>query len=219
MIDIKEKIYILLCAMFIALVLVGNMIYQKFVYLPIFGIYTFQISAGAILYPLTFLVSDLIIEFYGTNRAKFCLRLSILISFFISIMIYSIAGLKAVPWSKVDDELFKLVFGHFGIAFAASIFTSYISQSIDIYVYSLLKKLTTNKYLWLRNNLSSAISLFIDTALITVLLALFGILPKEQIDNLIFNSYLFKVLFTICITPLFYLAHYLIEQKTKIISQ
>lgn len=216
--DAKEKIYVALCVMFIALVLVGNMIYQKFVYLNIFDIYTFEVSAGAIFYPLTFLVSDLIVEFFGASRAKFCVRLSILVSFCVSIMIYCIAQLKAVPWSKVDDQLFKLVFGHFGIAFAASIFTSYVSQSVDIYIYNVLRKLTADKYLWLRNNLSSAISLLVDTGLITILLGLFGILPKDQVNNLIINSYLFKILFTLSITPVFYLTYYLIKQKTKITS-
>ncbi|MGI4775935.1 MAG: queuosine precursor transporter [Janthinobacterium lividum] len=213
----KEEIYILLCVIFVALMITSNMTYQKFVYLSVFNIHTFQLSAGAIFYPLTFLVSDLIIEFYDVGKAKFCLKLSILISFVVSIMIYFIAELEAVPWSKINDELFKLVFTHFGIAFLASMIASYVAQFVDIHIYTLIRKLTADRYLWLRNNFSSAVSLLIDTAIVTIFLAFFGILPQDQIDNLILNSYLFKLLFTVCATPLFYGAYYLIKRKIKFI--
>ena len=60
----SEKIYIGLCIVFSTLIILGNLIYQKFVMLQI-PFYKFELSAGAILYPLTFLITDIITELYG----------------------------------------------------------------------------------------------------------------------------------------------------------
>ena len=52
------------------------MVYQKFVSLQ-FPFYKFELSVGAILYPLTFLVTDLIVESYGKEKAQFCVKLAV----------------------------------------------------------------------------------------------------------------------------------------------
>ncbi len=54
---IDEKIYITICVLFAILIVTGNLIYQKFVFLPILPFYTFELSVGAITYPLTFLLT------------------------------------------------------------------------------------------------------------------------------------------------------------------
>ena len=71
---------------------------------------------------------------------------------------------------KVDDETFNLVFGQFGVAMIASLFTYLICQLIDIKIFHYLKKKTKGKYLWLRNNFSTISSQLIDTFLILFLL-------------------------------------------------
>ena len=63
-----------LCVLFAVLIVVCNLIYQKFVFLPILPFYSFELSVGAIIYLLTFLLTDLIAEFYGKNKANFCVR-------------------------------------------------------------------------------------------------------------------------------------------------
>ena len=69
-----DKIYTTLCVVFAVFIVVGNLIYQKFVFLPILPFHTFELSVGAITYPLTFMLTDLIAEFYGKNKANFCVR-------------------------------------------------------------------------------------------------------------------------------------------------
>ena len=85
--QIQEKIYIFLCAAFATLIVTGNLIYQKFVYLPILPFHTFELSVGAILYPLTFLITDLIAEFYGKDKARFCVKLAIAMNVLTAIII------------------------------------------------------------------------------------------------------------------------------------
>jgi len=72
--NMDDKIYTTICVLFAVLIVMGNMIYQKFVVLPILPFHTFELSVGAITYPLTFLLTDLIAEFYGKNKANFCVK-------------------------------------------------------------------------------------------------------------------------------------------------
>lgn len=203
---IMEKIYISLCVFFCVLIVMGNLTYQKFVSINILPFHTFELSVGAILYPLTFLVTDLIAEFYGKERARFCVHFAIIINIIAATIISIMDFLPATSWSKIDDTTFHSVFGFYSIAFIGSIIACYIAQTVDVLFYLWLRKLTGGRHLWLRNNGSTLISLFIDTFIVIWFMSTFGALPKEQMWVLIFNSYSWKLFFTVCSTPLFYIS-------------
>ncbi|HJD55676.1 MAG TPA: queuosine precursor transporter [Rickettsia endosymbiont of Pyrocoelia pectoralis] len=213
--SIKEKIYIILCIFFTLLIVIGNLIYQKFVYLNILRLHIFELSAGAILYPLTFLITDLITEFYGKQRANFCVKLAIIFNIIVVLIISLIDKLDATHWSKVDNLTFHQVFGAYYISFFSSTVACYIAQLIDINIYLALRKITKGKYLWIRNNFSTGISLFIDTFIVIGILSLFNVIPYEQMRTLIINSYSFKLFFTIFSTPIFYAGVWLIRLMIK----
>ena len=187
--------FYILCTFFTVLIIVGNLIYQKFVYLNIFNFYILELSIGAIFYPLTFLLTDLIAEFYGKERANFCVKLAIIFNIIVVLIISLMDKLEATNWSNVDNITFHKVFGSYHISFLASTFACYIAQLVDI-----------NIYLWIRNNFSTAISLFIDTFIVIGIMSLFNIFPFDQLGQLVLNSYSFKLFFTVFSTPIFYLA-------------
>lgn len=193
----------------------GNLIYQKFVFLPILPFYTFELSVGAVLYPLTFMLTDLIAEFYGKDKANFCVKLALALNIAVALIIALMDRLDATNWSKVDNSTFHKVFGAYGIAFLGSIIACYIAQLIDIKIYLWIRKLTGEKYLWLRSNGSTAISLFVDTAIVISFLTIFGVLPVDKLWLLIFNSYIFKLFFSICSIPLFYASVFSIRAIVK----
>lgn len=205
-----EKIYTGLCLIFSSLLIVGNLTYQKFVLLPI-PFYHFELSVGAVLYPLTFLLTDLIAEFYGKEKATFCIRFAIMMNLIVALIIGGMDYLSATSWSKISDETFHQVFGGFSIAFAASITACYIAQAVDVYLYLGISRLTKGKHLWLRSNGSTSISLLLDTTIVISFMTIFNILPQEHMGKLIINSYLWKLSFVICSTPLFYLGIYIIN--------
>ncbi len=213
--NIDDKIYVSICVFFAVLVVVGNLIYQKFVSLPIFSIHTFELSVGAILYPLTFLLTDLITEFYGKEKSRFCVKLTIVMNLIVASIIMLMDSLSATGWSKIDNELFHLVFGKYGVNFIASMIACYVAQYVDIKIYLWIKNATKNKFLWLRSNGSTAISLLIDTSLVISILCIFNVLPPDRMFSLIASSYSFKFFFTICSTPIFYLA----VQTVKVIKK
>lgn len=206
--EIKEKIYVTLCAIFSVSIVSGNLIYQKFVELHLFSLYAFELSVGAILYPLTFLITDLITELYGKEKANMCVKLGVCMNIMIVAIIYLMDHLNATPWSPVDNATFHKVFGFYSIAFIGSIIGCYVAQTVDVFLYLWIRERTGSGLLWLRNNGSTAISLLIDTSVVISFMTFFGALPKEHMSALIMNSYLYKLFFTICNTPIFYLSVY-----------
>lgn len=204
-----EKIYTCLCVLFAVLIVTGNLIYKKFVSLPILS---FELSVGAILYPLTFLLTDLITEFYGKEKAGFCVKLAIVMNVVVAITIMLMDNLNATSWSKVDNEVFHTVFGKYSVNFIASIIASYIAQLIDIKLYLWIRNITGGNFLWLRNNGSTIIALLIDTSIVVSILCVFNVLPIERMLAIIISSYSFKFLFTVCSTPLFYFGVWVIKR-------
>jgi len=200
----NEKIYTSLAMLFCALMAIGNLTCQKFVSLDLSS-YKFELSAGVVLYPISFLITGLIVEFYGKDKANFCITISILINIILAIIIAFLDFLPATNWSKINDDTFHRIFGFYGLTFACSMGAFYISQSVDIYLYSWIKNKTNGRYLWLRSNVSIFFSLLLDTTIVISLMVIFGMIPFEQIQSLIMDSYLWKLLFTICSTPVFYL--------------
>lgn len=208
----SQKLYIVLCAFFAVLIVLCNLTYQKFVFLPLLPFHTFELSVGAILYPLMFMLTDLIAEFYDKKKAAFCVRLAIAMNIIAALIVTGMDSLQATSWSKIDNTIFHQVFGQYGLAFVAIILACYIAQLADIALYLWIKKLTGDKWLWLRNNGSTAISLFVDTCTAISLLTLLGIFPKEQMGTIMINSYSYKLFATVCNTPVFYLLVMLIKR-------
>ncbi len=199
----SEKIYTGLCILFTSFIVLGNLTYQKFISLPL-GFYTLELSVGVILYPLVFMITDIITELYTKEKAIFCIRFSIIMNILIAFIITGMDYLKATSWSTIDNETFHAVFGHYGLAFISSLIACYVAQMLDVRLYQGIRKLTQGKYLWLRSNGSSCISLLLDTVIVISFLTLFGVFPLEHMGMLIFNSYIWKLFVTIFSTPIFY---------------
>ena len=169
----------------------------------------FILSAGVIPYPLTFLVTDLLSEVYGKARANMVVLGGLAASLLV-IATLAIADLMpAIDDSIVDDQTFNIVFGNSYRVIGASMIAYLVAQLIDIKVFHFWKDLTGGKHLWLRNNGSTVISQFVDSALVVwVLFA--GTWTPSQMLVAILDLWLFKSLVALFDTPLFYLgAHYL----------
>ncbi|CAI8326529.1 MAG: Uncharacterised protein [Flavobacteriaceae bacterium] len=215
---LAQKIYLILGALFITSLVVSNLIFQKFFYwhpfdMQVFGVDLFILSVGILPYPITFLITDLISEIYGKQKANQMVTVGIFASIF-SIIIISVAdSLPAIVDSPVGDVLFSKVFGSTIIAVFASMITYLLAQFIDIRIYHFWKNLTKGRMLWLRNNFSTFFSQFVDTFTITFLLCLFEVLKWDQFTGLLISGFLFKILIALIDTPFLYLGVYLFRKK------
>lgn len=208
----REKIYIFLCTFFSCMIILNNLTYQKFVSLD-FKFHIFEISVGAILYPLTFLVTDLLAEFFGKKRANICVNISVIMNIIVALIVSGMDVLPSVAWSKIDNEAFHNIFGFYIIAFMGSIIACYISQTLDVYLYLLIKSFTGDRLILVRNILSTTISLFFDTFIVISFLTFFSILPLEHFVMLLLDSYSWKLFFAISSSPLFYMLAYFIRKN------
>tara|TARA_R100001369_G_scaffold92710_1_gene139261 strand:+ start:3984 stop:4721 length:738 start_codon:yes stop_codon:yes gene_type:complete len=208
-----QRIYLILGALFIASLVVSNLIFQKFFYWDFFGIYTFEISVGILPYPITFLITDIISEVYGKKKANQVVTAGIFASFFSLLIIYVSAAVPATDWSPIDNALFNKVFGATAIAVLASMLAYLFAQYIDIQIFHFWKRLTKGKHLWLRNNFSTFFSQFIDTFTVLLLLCSFGKIDWSLFGGLLLSGFLFKVLVAACDTPLLYASVFALRKR------
>lgn len=207
------NIYLILAALFICSLVVSNLIFQKFFSFDFFGLYTFQISVGILPYPITFLITDIISEIYGKQKANQVVTIGIFASVFSMIIIYAANAVPAIATSPVSDELFTKVFGQTALAVLASMLAYLFAQYLDIMVFHFWKRVTKGKHLWLRNNFSTFTSQFVDTFSVLFLLCFFEILPWNVFGDLLLSGFLFKVLVAILDTPFLYFAVYTLQRK------
>ena len=203
-----QQIYMILSALFIASLVVSNLIFQKFFYWDFFGLYTFEISVGILPYPVTFLITDIISEVYGKKKANLVVTTGIFASFFSLLIVYASDAVPATTWSPINNAIFDKVFGATAIAVFASMVAYLLAQYIDIQIFHFWKRLTKGKHLWLRNNFSTFLSQFVDTFSVLFLLCSFGKIDWELFGGLLLSGFLFKVLIAVLDTPFLYAAVY-----------
>ena len=210
----RERIYVLLAALFIASLLIANIITFKLftVALPgrlrLFGHESVILAAGIISYPVTFLVTDLISELYGKRRADAVVWAGFWASLLVLIVLKLGAWVPAVGTEARTAEevqaLYVGVFGQSSRAILASMTAYLAAQLIDVRLFHFWRRLTKGRHLWLRNNASTIVSQLLDTVLVVTIL-FWAVLPTSTIVQIIVASYIFKFLVALLDTPLFYL--------------
>jgi queuosine precursor transporter len=199
----NECLYLVCTTFFSVIVILSNLITAKLFQSPF--IQGFALPSGLITYPLTFLISDLVTEIYGAAKARFMVYLGFAMGLFTHLIILMTLWLP--PYDGILQQAFELVFGLNGIIFFSSIVAYAASQIIDVQLYSLLKRMTVGKHLWLRNNGSTLISQLVDTTIVCIGQLYFGFhMDLFNVLAIIMISYLYKACVSICNTPLFYLA-------------
>lgn len=207
-----ERLYLVLAGLFIASLVAGNLIFQKFFSWDFFGIHIFELSVGILPYPLTFLITDLIAEIFGKKRANQVVLAGLGATAFVLLILALANAAPATDWSPVNNVLFQKVFGLTGLAVTASMVAYLLAQLIDIRLYHFWKNLTKGKHLWLRNNASTMTSQFVDTAAVLSLLCIFGAIEWELFFPLLWSGFFFKVIVAALDTPILYLCVYFIKR-------
>ena len=133
-----QRILHILSAIFIACLVACNLIFQKFFILDTH--YTvFVLSVGILPYPITFLITDIISEIYGKEKANRLVLSGFFASIFVVLILLLADSVQAVFFSPVNDNIFHKVFGLFGPAVFASMCAYLLAQFIDIKIFHFLK--------------------------------------------------------------------------------
>lgn len=169
------------------------------------------LSAGIIPFPVTFILTDLLNEFYGKQGARFVT----FVGFGMSILVFlflSIGGVLPVdPRTVMPFETYKTVAALYSGMFVASLTAYLIGQLLDIQVFHLFRSITKHRFIWLRATGSTVISQLFDSLIVTSV-AFWGQMPMETILQLAMGNYTWKFVIAVAITPLLYLGHMLLRR-------
>jgi uncharacterized integral membrane protein (TIGR00697 family) len=208
-----EILFLVLSALFVAALITANLIFQKFFRWNPFGLWEFELSAGIIPYPITFLVTDIISEIYGRKMANRVVIAGLFASLFMLLIIVVASAAPATDFSPVSNAEFDTVFGFTFVAVAASLVAYLLAQFLDVQIFHFWKRKTKGKHLWFRNNASTFSSQLVDTFTVLLLLCTFEVIEWELFGLLLLNGYMFKVMIAILDTPVIYLVVWGIRKK------
>jgi len=183
---------------FVGLVVMAQILANKIV---LFG--TFTLPAGVIVYATSFLVTDMLCEFYGKKKA-----LEAVWGGFLASILLVLAVKVAIAWPPAPfwtgQEAFQSTLQLTERIVLGSLVAYVISQNWDVRVFHKLKEMTGGRHLWLRNNVSTMTSQALDTV-IFITIAFYGVLP---VVPLIVGQYIVKLVIAALDTPFIYGVHW-----------
>jgi uncharacterized integral membrane protein (TIGR00697 family) len=208
----RDLVFIILAGFFVTNALVAELIGGKLV--QFFGVFTQSI--GIILWPVVFVLTDLINEYYGRSGVRKLSLITVALIIYTYILITVAINLKAVDFSPVNDSVFTTVFGQSQWIIVGSICAFLTSQMVDVYIFWVLRNMTGKRMIWLRATGSTLISQLIDTFLVQFIA--FVIPGKWAFDQFLVNAawgYGFKLIVAVALIPFIYLGHFVIERFLK----
>lgn len=215
----SQQLYLSLCAVFVASLILGDLIGGKAFVIELKVLGDQPVSVGLFAFPVTFLLTDVVNEFYGRRGARFMTMLGL----FVSIYSFAILNIAQVPvadsTSFYKNAEFDKVFGIGGRLFIASMIAYLFGQYLDIYVFAFWKGFTQSKHLWLRATGSTLASQIVDTVVINFLF--WNIIPNltnspsqslTWVTKKAFAEYVIKLVIAIGLTPAVYALHGLVTR-------
>ena len=177
------------------------------------------IALGTILFASTFLCTDILSEYYGKEKARKNVLIGFCSFFLMTILMLVTIGIQPAEdeWVSMVQESLAILFTPMTSIFVASMIAYLISQYFDIWFFSYLKTISSNKLLWLRNNVSTAVSSLIDNTIFSIF-AWIILNPNpfplsDVIMTFILGVYLLRVFIALLDTPFIYLAKYFIPEE------
>lgn len=199
--DRKQRFYVWLTALFVAALITGDFVGGKF-----WVVYGHTFSAGIIPFPLTFVLTDLVNEFYGSAGARRLTFVGLGAAIFVWAIITLSLNLPTSPESPIPDAVFQGAFGTSARLYVASLTAYVIGQMLDITVFYILRQVTGHRFLWLRATGSTVLSQIIDSVTVSFVF-LVGSKPLAFIMSNAFHNYVGKLVMAVLLTPVIYLAH------------
>ncbi|MDZ4715839.1 MAG: queuosine precursor transporter [Cytophagales bacterium] len=231
----KHRLFIVLSGIFLTNALIAEMIGVKIfsgeetlglspANLNILGFtMDFNLTAGAVIWPVVFITSDLINEYFGKPGVK---RISYLTAGLIAysfVVIFLTMRLPPADWwldaNHSDnsgnyfniDFAFNKIFGQGQRIIIGSLTAFLIGQLTDVFIFQKLRNITGPKKLWLRATGSTVVSQFIDS-FVVLFIAFAGTFSTNQLIAIGITNYLYKFTVAILLTPVIYLGHGVIDR-------
>lgn len=188
----------------------------------------FNLTAGAILWPVVFIMTDIINEYFGKKGVRFLSYLTVALILFAFAMVYAAIELLPNIWwdqssgtlnedpsmhVKSMDLAFRKIFGQGLWIIFGSVIAFLVGQFVDVIIFQRIKRITGERWIWLRATGSTLVSQFIDSYIVLIIAFYIGS-DWELVRVLAIGTvnYFYKFGMAILLTPLIYLGHYLIDR-------
>lgn len=221
----REWVFIFLAGLFITNAVTAELISNKLVEVPItmklgdWQLGPFTTIVGILPWPVVFLLTDLMNEFYGQKAVR---RLSwitsILIGYcFLIVLLALHVPTKEIPGAGLaTDAEFRNVFGQAPWIIAGSIAAFLLSQLMDATLFHWIKNKTGNRFIWLRSTGSTVISQLVDSYVVLYIgFVLPGKMAFGDYMTIAPTNYLLKLLIAIALTPMIYVGHWAMRRYLK----
>ena len=208
--DRKQKLYVWLAALFVSALITGDFIGGRFWLLG-----GFTLSAGIIPFPLTFVLTDIVNEFYGTVGARRLTYVGVGAAVFVWAIIQIALHLPPSPVSPISNEVFQTAFGSSARLFVASLTAFIIGQLLDISIFRALRRMTGHRLLWLRATGSTVLSQAIDSFTVSFVF-LAGTESLGFITQNAANNYVGKLIMAVLLTPVIYAIHAVFRRRMHV---
>jgi queuosine precursor transporter len=179
---------------------------------------TLNFTAGVIYWPFVFLLTDLINEYFGLRGVRLVSWLAVAFICWAFLAAYGAIQLAPAPfWVQANADLgvpdiqhaYAQIFGQGLWSIAGSIVAFLLGQLIDVSVFHRIRRVTGERWMWLRATGSTAVSQLIDSFVVLYIAFVIGPQhwPVAQFLAVGTVNYLYKMLAAIAVIPLLYLLH------------
>jgi uncharacterized integral membrane protein (TIGR00697 family) len=189
--------------------------------------FSFHLTAGVLLWPVVFIMTDVINEYYGKKGVQFLSYLAVALISYSFLMFSGAINLKPSEYFTIGNGIenanaaYKGIFGQGLWIIIGSIVAFLIAQILDVLVFHKIKKITGEKNIWLRATGSTLISQLIDSFVVLFIAFYIGRRIQQgqgdawslhQIAVTGTGNYIYKFAAAIVLTPVIYFMHNLIER-------
>lgn len=198
----------------IAMIFVSSLIISNTIATKIIMIGSLSVAAGIICFPISYIISDIITEVYGYNRAKFVIWTGFACLAFMTVA-YSVASWLAPAPFYQNESAFDAVFSQVPRIALGSLAGYLVGSFLNSAVMSKMKLWTNGRHLWSRTIGSTIVGEAADSGVFAVV-AFAGIFSGEQLLMVAFSGFILKTLYEILATPLTYMIVSKVKSYEKI---
>jgi uncharacterized integral membrane protein (TIGR00697 family) len=185
-------VYVALNLLLFALYIFTNIAATKLVYVESLGV---VVTPGVFLYPLTFLIVDMLNEFYGLRLARKAILFAFASNSFITILLSTTSYLPGLSGWKLDAP-YSEVMTHVSSVLVASSVSFIFSEYVNSFLLSKIKELTNARLLFLRVFLSTFFAVIIDS-FIFCFIAFYDTMANAEILSIVYVQVAIKMCFAI----------------------
>lgn len=202
-------LYILLAALFVTLLITSNIIAVK-----IIEVGGRILPAAIVLFPITYIIGDVLTEVYGFRQARRIIWLGFLCNA-VAVTGFWIGGLlPSVPFWE-NQAAYQTILGYTPRLLAASFAAYLVGELTNSIVLSRMKLATRGRWLWSRTITSTIVGQSVDSA-VFITIAFLGTLPGGALIELLITQWLVKVVYEAIATPLTYVVVGYVKRKEGI---